>query len=107
MIADIHSHYIPLESSMVAAENGKRHKLTLAQNERGRDVVFPDGKPYLGALKAEFYDLELRAAMMEQQGDDMQTLSATASYLFLLDGLGRNSRIYPLADRRLRRDPEL
>jgi hypothetical protein len=47
MITDIHSHYIPLESPMVAAENGKRHKLTLAQNERGRDVVLPDGSRIL------------------------------------------------------------
>jgi hypothetical protein len=76
MIIDIHSHYIPLQSQKLAAEIDKRHKLMLAQNEPGTDVVLRDGKPYLRPLNAEFYDLELRAAIMEQQGVDMQTLSA-------------------------------
>lgn len=76
MIIDIHSHYIPLQSQMVAAKISKRHTLMLAQNERGSDVVLRDGKPYLRPLKAEFYDVELRAAIMEQQGVDMRTLSA-------------------------------
>ena len=82
MVIDIHAHYIPLESQCVAAEIGKRYHLKLAHNEGGRHTITRDGIPYLGPLKAEFYDLELRATIMEQQGVDMQALSAASSYFF-------------------------
>jgi hypothetical protein len=66
MIIDIHSQYIPLQSQKVAAEIGKRHSLMLAQKGDGRDGLMREGKPYLESVKAEFYDLELRVAIMEQ-----------------------------------------
>ena len=68
----------------------------LAQNAAARDLLMREGKPSLESVKAEFYDIELRVAIMEQQGSDMQTLSAASSY-FLVDGAGRNGRICPLA----------
>jgi aminocarboxymuconate-semialdehyde decarboxylase len=82
MIIDIHAHYVPRDGQKVAAEIGKRHHLKLSQDERGRNSLTRDGKPFLGPLKAEFYDLDLRTSIMEQQGVDMQALSAASSYFF-------------------------
>lgn len=82
MIIDVHAHYVPAESQKVAAEIGKRHNLKHEHNTSGLDVLTRDGKVYLGPLKAEFYDLELRASVMAQQGVDMQVLSAASSYFF-------------------------
>ena len=82
MIIDVHAHYVPAESQKIAAEIGKRHQLKYEQNAKGRDILTRDGQLYLGPLKAEFYDLNLRASIMAQQGVDMQVLSAASSYFF-------------------------
>lgn len=82
MIIDIHTHYIPLDSLVTATTIGKRYALQLERDERGRDVVTRDGKLVLGPLKAEFYDLNLRMSIMDQQGINMHALSAASSYFF-------------------------
>jgi aminocarboxymuconate-semialdehyde decarboxylase len=82
MTIDVHAHYVPAESQKVAAEIGKRHNLKCEQNANGRNVLTRDGQLYLGPLKAEFHDLDLRTSIMAQQGVDMQVLSAASSYFF-------------------------
>lgn len=82
MVIDIHAHYVPRESQKVMAEIGKRHNLKIAQDDQGRTFLTRDGKPFLGPLKAEFHDLDLRTSIMEQQGVDMQALSPASSYFF-------------------------
>jgi aminocarboxymuconate-semialdehyde decarboxylase len=82
MNIDVHAHYVPPDSLRVASEIGKVQGLTLAQNERGRDVLRRDGKQILTQLKAEFTDLDLRLSIMDQQGVDMQAMSPAGSYFF-------------------------
>lgn len=82
MNLDIHAHYVPADSLRVASEIGQRHGLALGKNERGRDTVTRDGKPYLTQPKAEFSDLDLRLSIMASQGIDMQVLSPASSYFF-------------------------
>lgn len=82
MNIDVHAHYVPPDSLKVAGEIGRRHGLKLDKNERGREVVTRDGRPYLTQLKAEFSDLDLRLSIMDQQGVDMQVLSPASSYFF-------------------------
>lgn len=82
MVIDIHAHYVPRDAQKVAVEIGKSHGLELDRDDRGRQVVMRDGKPFLGPLKAAFYDLDLRASIMDQQGVDMQALSGASSYFF-------------------------
>lgn len=79
---DIHAHYIPAESLPIASEIGQSEGLKFAKNERGREVVTRDGKPYLNQPKAEFSDLELRLSIMDSQSIDMQLLSPASSYFF-------------------------
>jgi aminocarboxymuconate-semialdehyde decarboxylase len=66
----------------VASEIGQSQGLKLGKNERGRDIVSRDGKPFLTQLKAEFSDLELRLSIMDSQGVDMQLLSPAGTYFF-------------------------
>ena len=82
MNIDVHAHYVPPDSLKVASEIGKRHGLKLDKNERGRDLLIRDGKPFLTQLKAEFTDLALRLSIMDQQGVDMQALAPAGAYLF-------------------------
>ncbi len=82
MNVDVHAHFVPADSLRVASEIGQRQGLKLAKNERGRDIVTRDGKPYLSQPKAEFSDLELRLSIMDSQGVDMQLLSPASSYFF-------------------------
>lgn len=82
MNIDIHAHFVPVDSLKVASEIGKRHGMQLGKNERGRDIVTRDGKPFLTQLKAEFSDLELRLSIMDSQGVDMQALSPASTYFF-------------------------
>jgi aminocarboxymuconate-semialdehyde decarboxylase len=82
MNIDVHTHYVPPDSLKVASEIGKGQGLTLAQNERGRDILIRDGKTLLTQLKAEFTDLDLRLSIMDQQGVDMQAFSPASSYFF-------------------------
>jgi aminocarboxymuconate-semialdehyde decarboxylase len=82
MNIDVHAHYVPPDGLKVASEIGARHGLKLEKNERGRDVVTRDGRPFLTQLKAEFFDLDLRMSIMDQQGIDMQALSPVSSYFF-------------------------
>jgi aminocarboxymuconate-semialdehyde decarboxylase len=82
MNVDIHAHYVPADSLRVASEIGQRQGLKLGKNERGRDFVSRDGKPFLTQLKAEFSDLDLRLSIMDSQGVDMQALSPAGSYFF-------------------------
>ena len=82
MVIDIHAHYVPRDGQEMAAEIGKRHHLKVEKDDRGRDVLTREGRLFLGPLKAEFHDLDLRASIMDQQGVDMQTLSPAGSYFF-------------------------
>jgi aminocarboxymuconate-semialdehyde decarboxylase len=82
MNIDIHAHFVPAESLKVASEIGKRHGMKLGKNERGREIVTRDGKPFLTQLKAEFSDLDLRLSIMDSQGVDMQALSPASTYFF-------------------------
>jgi len=82
MNIDIHAHFVPAESLKVASEIGKRHGLKLGKNERGRDIVSRDGKPFLTQLKAEFSNLDLRLSIMDSQGVDLQVLSPASTYFF-------------------------
>ena len=82
MNIDIHAHFVPAESMKVASEIGKRHGLKLGKNERGREIVSRDGKPFLSQLKAEFSDLDLRLSIMDSQGVEMQALSPASTYFF-------------------------
>lgn len=82
MNIDIHAHFVPAESLKVASDIGKRHGMKLGKNERGREIVSRDGKPFLSQLKAEFFDLDLRLSIMDSQGVDMQALSPASTYFF-------------------------
>ncbi|MBM4298144.1 MAG: hypothetical protein FJ143_10425, partial [Deltaproteobacteria bacterium] len=82
MNLDIHAHFIPAESLRAASEIGQGQGLELGKNERGRETVTRDGKPYLTEPKAEFSDLELRLSIMDSQGIDMQLLSPASTYFF-------------------------
>ena len=82
MNIDVHAHYVPDDSLKLASEIGRSHGLKLDKNERGRDMVTRDGKPYLNQLKDEFSDLELRLSIMDHQGVDMQALAPAGSYFF-------------------------
>lgn len=82
MNIDVHAHYVPSDSLKVAGEIGARDGLNLETNQRGRNVLTRDGKPFLSQLKAEFSDLDLRLSIMDQQGVDMQVLSPAGSYFF-------------------------
>jgi aminocarboxymuconate-semialdehyde decarboxylase len=82
MNIDVHAHYVPPESLKVASEIGRSHGLKLAKNERGRDLVTRDGKVFLNQLKGDFFDLELRLSIMDQQGIDMQVMSPASSFFF-------------------------
>lgn len=82
MNIDIHAHFVPADSLRVASEIGKRHGMKLGKNDRGRDIVSRDGKPFLTQLKAEFSDLDLRLSIMDSQGVDMQALSPASTYFF-------------------------
>lgn len=82
MNIDIHAHFVPAESMKVASEIGKHHGLKLGKNERGREIVSRDGKPFLSQLKAEFSDLDLRLSIMDSQGVEMQALSPASTYFF-------------------------
>jgi len=82
MNIDIHAHFVPAESLKVASEIGKRNGMKLGRNERGREIVTRDGKPFLTQLKAEFSDLDLRLSIMDRQGVDMQALSPASTYFF-------------------------
>ena len=82
MNIDVHAHYVPSASLKTAAEIGQRHGLKLGHDERGRDIVTRDGKPYLTQLKAEFSDLNLRLSIMDHQTVDMQALSPASTYFF-------------------------
>ncbi|HET9915483.1 MAG TPA: amidohydrolase family protein [Candidatus Binatia bacterium] len=82
MNIDIHAHFVPGESLKVASDIGKRHGMKLGKNERVREIVSRDGKPFLSQLKAEFFDLDLRLSIMDSQGVDMQALSPASSYFF-------------------------
>ncbi|HEX6769326.1 MAG TPA: amidohydrolase family protein [Candidatus Binatia bacterium] len=82
MNIDIHAHFVPAESLKVASDIGKRYGMKLGKNERGREIVSRDGKPFLSQLKAEFFDLDLRLSIMDSQGVDMQALSPASSYFF-------------------------
>ena len=82
MNIDVHAHFVPADSLKVASEIGKRHGMKLDKNERGREIVSRDGKPYLTQLKAEFSDLDLRLSIMDSQGVDMQALSPASTYFF-------------------------
>jgi aminocarboxymuconate-semialdehyde decarboxylase len=82
MNIDVHAHYVPPDSLKVASEIGRSHGLKLAKNERGRDLVMRDGKVFLNQLKGEFFDLELRLSIMDQQGVDMQVMSPASSFFF-------------------------
>lgn len=82
MNIDIHAHYVPSDSLKVAAEIGKGQGMQLGKNERGREIVTRDGKPFLTQLKAEFSDLDLRLSIMDSQGVDMQALSPASTYFF-------------------------
>ena len=82
MNVDIHAHYVPADSLRVASEIGQHQGLKLGKNERGRDVVTRDGKPFLTQLKAEFSDLDLRLSIMDSQGVDMQALLPAGTYFF-------------------------
>lgn len=68
MNIDVHAHYVPAQSLKMAGEIGARHGLKLEKSAHGREFVTRDGK----ALKAEFSDLDLRLAIMDGQGMDMQ-----------------------------------
>lgn len=82
MNIDIHAHFVPADSLKVASEIGKRHGLELGKNDRGREIVSRDGKPFLNQLKAEFSDLDLRLSIMDSQGIDLQALSPASTYFF-------------------------
>ena len=82
MNIDIHAHFVPAESLKVASEIGRRHGMKRGKNERGREIVTRDGKPFLTQLKAEFSDLDLRLSIMDSQGIDMQALSPASTYFF-------------------------
>ena len=82
MNIDVHAHFVPADSLKVASEIGKRHGMKLGLNERGREIVSRDGKPYLTQPKAEFSDLDLRLSIMDSQGVDMQALSPASTYFF-------------------------
>lgn len=82
MNIDIHAHFVPAESMKVASEIGKRDGLKLGKNERGREIVSRDGKPFLSQLKAEFSDLDLRLSIMDSQGVEIQALSPASTYFF-------------------------
>ena len=82
MIIDVHAHYVPRDSLKIASEIGARHGLEIGKDEHGRTAVMRSGKPFLTQLKAEFFDLDLRLSIMDQQGVDMQVLSPASSYFF-------------------------
>ena len=82
MIIDAHAHYVPVDSLKRACEIGARHGLEMGTDDRGGDVVTRGGKPFLTQLKAEFFNLDLRLSIMDQQGVDMQVLSPASSYFF-------------------------
>ena len=82
MTIDIHAHFVPADSLRVAGEIGQCQGLKLGQNERGRDVLMRDARPFLTQPKAEFSDLDLRLSIMDTQNVDMQTLSPASSYFF-------------------------
>jgi aminocarboxymuconate-semialdehyde decarboxylase len=82
MNVDSHAHYVPADSLRVASEIGQNQGLKLGKNERGRDIVTRDGKPFLTQLKAQFFDLDLRLSIMDSQGVDMQVLSPASTYFF-------------------------
>src|SRR6266481_2628599 len=82
MVIDIHAHYVPHDGQEMAAEIGKRHHLKIEKDDRGRDALTREGRLFLGPLKAEFHDLDLRRSIMDQQGVDMQALSPAGSYFF-------------------------
>jgi len=81
MNIDVHAHYVPSDSLKVAAEIGARHGLKLEKNERG-DLLTREGRAFLGQLKPEFSDLDLRLSIMDRQGVGMQVLSPASSYFF-------------------------
>jgi aminocarboxymuconate-semialdehyde decarboxylase len=82
MNIDIHAHYIPPESLKVASEIGRHHGIKLQKDERGRDALTRDDKPFLTQPKDEFSDLDLRLSIMDHQGVDMQALAPAGSYFF-------------------------
>ena len=98
MNIDIHAHFVPADSLKVASEIGKRHGMKLGKNERGREIVSRDGKPFLTQLKAEFADLDLRLSIMDSQGVDMQALSPASTYFFYWMA-AEESGIRPVAKR--------
>jgi aminocarboxymuconate-semialdehyde decarboxylase len=82
MNIDVHAHYVPADALQTASEIGARHGLKMQKDDRGRAVVSRGGKPFLTQLKAEFFDLDLRLSIMDQQGVDMQVMSPASSYFF-------------------------
>lgn len=82
MNIDIHAHYLPRESLRVAQEIGKRYKMEISKDERGRESLERDGKRLFGPFRDEFHDLDLRLRIMDRAGVDMQALSIQNSFLF-------------------------
>ena len=82
MKIDIHAHYLPRESLKAAKEIGKRYKLEISQDEKGRELLSRDGKRTFGPFREEFHDLDLRLSIMRRAGVDMQALSIQNSFLF-------------------------
>lgn len=82
MNIDVHAHYVPPEGLKMAGEIGRSRGLNLQKDERGRDVLTRDGRPFLTQPKAEFSDLDLRLSIMDHQRVDMQALAPAGSYFF-------------------------
>ncbi len=76
MIVDIYTHYISSDSLVTATVIGKRYGFKLEREQQGHDRATREGQWVLSPLNAEFYGLNARVSITNQQKTHMHTLSA-------------------------------
>ena len=82
------STFTPLRSTAIVLESPARSASAwheARQNERGREIVSRDGKPYLTQLKANS-PTRPALSIMDRPGGRHKALSPASTYFFLLDG---------------------
>jgi hypothetical protein len=102
MNIDVHAHDIPPESLKVANEIGRHHGIKLEKDERGRDALRRDDRPFLTSLKASF-PISICVCRSWTTRASICRLWLPPGLIFLLAARCRRAGICPLAERPIRR----
>lgn len=82
---DIHAHYFPTVYLRLMKDEGSRHGVRYEETNPDGPILHVEGEIPAGPIKADFVDLDIRLAAMDEQQVDVQALSLTQPMVYFAD----------------------